>query len=161
MRRSVRIAILGASPVGALLLGTSTLLITDSSTWAFRNSWVFWLGFFTTAVVITYFALALLDKRSYLLHVCGGAALVAVLSACFVFGFFLPHALHLGGRTVDDFAENSEFSWQDILAFLLVASVIVGALLGGLTGLFRASIDHAGDRAASISHASESASHLP
>ena len=136
-------------------MGAGALLIADGNTWAIRNGWVFWLGFFAAAMMITYFAVALLDKKSILLHVCAGAALVAVLSACFVLGAVLPSALNLGDRDIAD-PRDSEVPFESAL----IGSAIVGALLGGPTGFIRGWIDRAGDKAASVSRAGESRSHL-
>lgn len=150
MSPPVRIAIVGASVPGALVFGVGTVLLVDSDRWAFNNGWIFWAGFFAAAVVVAYIGLAPLGTRSGILHACAGAALLAILSASFVIGIFLPYALELGDRTVDDFSKYSEASWDKLVAALLIAAMVAGAILGAVVGFSRGAIDRATRKSADM-----------
>jgi hypothetical protein len=160
MSPATRISIASLSLPASLLLGSIAVLAADSNTWLYRHGWVVWLGFYAAAMAVAYVTVALLHKRSILLHACSGGLVTALLAGGFLFGAFLVYALGIGGRTAAEFSEYSEMTWQDQLVFMTLATGFVGAFLGAMTGMFRRYIDHAGGKMSTAPSGSGSTPHF-
>ena len=121
----------------AFVLSALAPLAMNEGSWLYRNGWIYWLLLIVGGDVAVILLLnSILDREpGPALRATTGALLLATILVAAVLGLVSPYALGVGSRGLDDFSKYSEMPWERLLAMLLASVVVLGGVLGALTGL--------------------------